>query len=45
MIVQSSAKKKGLVSIKDPVENLRDASKDVDYRELQTDRHLEETCK
>lgn len=43
IIASSSAKKKSLVSIKDPIENLRPASKSVNNRELQTDRHLEET--
>lgn len=36
---------KGSCQYKRPVENLRPASKIVDHRELQTDGHLEETCK
>jgi hypothetical protein len=44
MIARSTANKKGLVGIKDRIENLRLASSIVDQCELQTDRHLEETC-
>jgi len=44
MIAKSSAKKKGLVGIKDRIENLRPALSIVDQGELQTNRHLEETC-
>jgi hypothetical protein len=45
MIEQSTTKKKGLVGIKDPIENLRPASSIVDQCELQTNRHLEEDGK
>jgi hypothetical protein len=45
MIAQSSAKKTGLVGIKDRIENLRPALSIVDQCELQTNRHLEEAGK
>ena len=43
--LKADCRKNSLVTIKDPVENLRQASKVVDCRELQTNRHLEETGK